>query len=186
MKRGTRPDDPRADEPQTPAPEPTDGRATGHRRPQPAAASRRQASRARTRWPWRSPADSAAASPAPARRSATSSAPRCGAGSAASTSGSTSDQQIRESRVRKRRLHLCRRARTARETRPPARRATPVTPKRRLADAGLTFEHAGSRPLLQGFEEAAETLLLAVPAENDAAHAPRLGTRPVFRKSAGL
>jgi hypothetical protein len=95
------------------------------------------------------------------------------------------DQQICESRVRKRRLHLCRCApQHANRGRP--RPSDALTPKRRLANAGLTFEHAGSRPLLQGFQEAAQTLLLAVSAENDAAHAPRLGTRTVFRKSAGL
>jgi hypothetical protein len=92
-------------------------------------------------------------------------------------------QQIRESRVRKRRLHLCGRA-PQHANRGRSRRGQRVTPKRRLPDAGLTLEHARGWSLLQGLEKTAEALLLDVPAENDAGHLPRVRTRTTFRKSA--
>jgi hypothetical protein len=84
------------------------------------------------------------------------------------TSGSTSSSRS-ASGVRERRLHLCRcTPEHAKRFRP--RHDEPVTPKRRLADAGFTFEHARGRTLLQGFEEAAETFLLGVSTEKNAGH----------------
>ncbi len=92
-------------------------------------------------------------------------------------------EQIRESGVRERRLHLRRCTRTAREARSARAVASPSRQSAVLPmPASPSSTHRG-RPLLQGLEETAETLLLAVPAENDAGHCTESRPRTTFRES---